>query len=64
MARTFVFLLLSIFLKILYSQVVDTSGDEDDGMDETILPVDYNTAGVCSFLCFLSNAHIRLANHR
>merc|ERR1712125_105284 len=27
------------------SQVVDTSGDEDDGMDETILPVDYNKAG-------------------
>lgn len=27
------------------SQVVDTSGDEEDGMDETILPVDYNTAG-------------------
>merc|ERR1712232_905545 len=27
------------------SQVVDTSGDEEDGLDETILPVDYNTAG-------------------
>jgi len=27
------------------SQVVDTSGDEDDGLDETILPCDYNTAG-------------------
>lgn len=27
------------------SQVVDTSGDEDDGLDETILPVDYNSAG-------------------
>ena len=30
-----------------FRQVVDTSGDEDDGMDETILPVDYNKAGVC-----------------
>ncbi|KAJ1908590.1 Ca(2+)-dependent cysteine protease [Tieghemiomyces parasiticus] len=27
------------------SQVVDTSGDEIDGYDETILPVDYKTAG-------------------
>jgi len=27
------------------SQVVDTNGDEDDGLDETILPCDYNTAG-------------------
>eukprot|EP01102_Stenamoeba_stenopodia_P013515 TRINITY_DN4396_c0_g1_i1.p1 TRINITY_DN4396_c0_g1~~TRINITY_DN4396_c0_g1_i1.p1 ORF type:complete len:411 (-),score=93.89 TRINITY_DN4396_c0_g1_i1:139-1371(-) len=26
-------------------QVADTSGDEDDGFDETILPCDYNTAG-------------------
>lgn len=25
---------------------VDTSGDEDDGFDETILPVDYKTAGM------------------
>jgi len=27
------------------SQVADLNGDEEDGMDETILPVDYNTAG-------------------
>jgi len=27
------------------SQVKDLNGDEEDGMDETILPVDYNTAG-------------------
>ncbi|PRP86660.1 hypothetical protein PROFUN_05139 [Planoprotostelium fungivorum] len=27
------------------SQVKDTNGDEDDGYDETILPVDFNTAG-------------------
>ena len=33
-------------LLFFFRQVVDTSGDEDDGMDETILPVDYNTAGV------------------
>jgi len=26
-------------------QVADEDGDEDDGMDETILPVDFNTAG-------------------
>ena len=28
------------------SQVKDTSGDEDDGYDETICPVDYDTAGM------------------
>lgn len=28
------------------SQVVDKSGDEDDGYDETICPEDYNTAGM------------------
>lgn len=28
------------------SQVRDTSGDEDDGYDETICPVDYNTNGM------------------
>lgn len=27
------------------SQVADTSGDEDDGYDETICPLDYRTAG-------------------
>lgn len=27
------------------SQVADTSGDEADGMDETICPADYTTAG-------------------
>merc|ERR1712063_149401 len=27
------------------SQVADLNGDEEGGMDETILPVDYNTAG-------------------
>ncbi|KAJ1985097.1 Ca(2+)-dependent cysteine protease [Dimargaris cristalligena] len=27
------------------SQVIDTSGDEIDGLDETILPMDYRTAG-------------------
>lgn len=26
-------------------QVVDTSGDEDDGYDETLIPVDFRTAG-------------------
>jgi hypothetical protein len=28
------------------SQIRDTDGDEADGLDETILPVDYNTRGV------------------
>lgn len=28
------------------SQVEDTSGDEEDGMDDTILPCDYDKAGV------------------
>lgn len=27
------------------SQVADTSGDEADGMDETLCPADYTTAG-------------------
>jgi hypothetical protein len=26
-------------------KVVDTSGDEDDGFDETLIPVDFKTAG-------------------
>ena len=45
----FNFFFLKYFFVLInqFRQVVDTSGDEDDGMDETILPVDYNKAGVC-----------------
>ena len=34
------------------SQVADLNGDEDDGMDETILPCDYNSAGVSGSSCY------------
>ena len=34
-------------LKRARSQVKDLNGDEEDGLDETILPVDFAKAGVC-----------------